>query len=61
MSLLAQHSVERLPAPINTDMYDEICPVMSYGEEYLFYTKVGSPDFVKVLMENGEDKSATLS
>ena len=61
VSLLAQHSVERLPAPINTDLYDEICPVMSYGEDYLFFTKVGSPDFVKVLMENGEDKSATLS
>ena len=59
--MLAQHSVERLPAPINTDEYDEICPVMSYGEEYLFYTKVGSPDFVKVLIENGENKSATLS
>lgn len=61
MSLLAQHSVERLPAPINTDEYDEICPVMSFGEEYLFYTKVGSPDFVKVLIENGEDKSISLS
>ena len=61
VSLLAQHSVERLPAPINTDEYDEICPVMSYGEEYLFYTKVGSPDFVKILVENGEDKSTTLS
>ncbi len=61
MSLLAQHSVKRLPAPINSDMYDEICPVMSYGEEYLFYTKVGSPDFVKILVENGEDKYATLS
>ena len=53
VSLLAQHSVERLLAPINTDLYDEICPVMSYGEDYLFFTKVGSPDFVKVLMENG--------
>lgn len=60
-SLLAQHSVERLPAPINTDEYDEICPVMSYGEEFLFYTKVGSPDFIKTLIENGEDKSSTLS
>lgn len=61
LPLLAQHSLERLPAPINTDEYDEICPVMSYGEEYLFYTKVGSPDFVKVLIEDGEDKSLTLS
>lgn len=61
VALLGQHSVERLPSPINTDEYDEICPVMSYGEEYLFYTKVGSPDFVKVLIENGEDLSITLS
>ncbi len=57
----AQHSVERLPAPINTDDYDEICPVMSFDEEYLFYTKVGAPDYVKVLVEDGEDKSITLS
>lgn len=61
ISLLAQHSVERLPAPINTDEYDEICPVLSYGEEFLFYTKVGSPDFIKALIENGEDKFITLS
>ena len=59
--MLAQHSVERLPAPINTDEYDEICPVMSYGEKYLFYTKVGSPDFIKVLIENDEDISTTRS
>lgn len=60
-SIMAQHSVQRLPAPINTDQYDEICPVMSYGEEYLFYTKVGSPDYVKVLIENGVDKSISLT
>jgi len=59
--ILAQHKVERLPSPINTDEYDEICPVMSYDEEYLFYTKVGSPDFVKTLIENGQDLSITLS
>lgn len=58
---LGQHGVERLPAPINTDEYDEICPVMSFDEEYLFYTKVGAPDYVKVLVEDGEDKSITLS
>lgn len=60
-NVLAQHSVERLPAPINTDQYDEICPVMSFDEEFLFYTKVGAPDYVKVLVEDGEDKSITLS
>lgn len=56
----SQHSVERLPSPINTDLYDEICPVMSYSEDYLFYTKVGSPDFIKSLIEDGEDKNITL-
>lgn len=58
--LSAQHSLERLPYPINTDEYHETCPVMSYSEQYLFYTRVGSPDFIKTLMENGEDKSVTL-
>jgi outer membrane protein OmpA-like peptidoglycan-associated protein len=53
--LLSQHSLERLPYPINTDDYDEICPVINYREEWLFFTRVGSPDFCKSLIEHGRD------
>ena len=53
--LVSQHSLKRLPAPINTDTYDEICPLINYQEEWLFFTRVGSPDFCRSLIENGRD------
>lgn len=53
--LLAQHSVVRLSDEINTDEYDEICPVMSFDEQYLFFTKVGSPDYHKSLIDYGQE------
>lgn len=52
---LAQHSVVRLGDEINSDEYDEICPVMSFNEEYLFFTKVGDPDFNKSLIDYGKE------
>ena len=60
-AMQAQHSLQKLPKPINTDEYDEICPVMSYDESYLFFTRVGDPDFNKSLVENGNDLSHVLS
>ena len=56
-----QHSLLKLPSPINTDEFDEICPVMSYDETYLFFTRVGDPGFKKTLVENGIDLSKVLS
>lgn len=53
--LLCQHSLKKLPEPINTDAYDEICPVINYQEEWLFFTRVGSPDFCRSLIEHGRD------
>ncbi len=53
----AQHSLTKMPYPVNTDGYDEICPILSYDEKELFFTRVGSPDFNKTLVENGEDLS----
>lgn len=47
-----QHSVVKLMYPINTDIYDEICPILSYDEDELFFTRVGSPDFNHTLYEN---------
>jgi outer membrane protein OmpA-like peptidoglycan-associated protein len=58
---IAQHGLQKLPRPINSDEFDEICPVMSYDESYLFFTRVGDPNFNKSLIENGNDLSKVLS
>ncbi|MBK8055607.1 MAG: OmpA family protein [Saprospiraceae bacterium] len=49
----AQHSIERLPEPINTDSLDEICPVVSYDEKLLFFTRNADPDCNKTLIIDG--------
>ena len=59
--LLCQHSLKKLPATINTDTYDEICPVINYQEEWLFFTRVGSPDFCRALIEHGRDLNEVLN
>ncbi len=51
----AQHSVHKMPYPVNTDVYDEICPILSFDEDELYFTRVGSPDFDKTIMEHGEN------
>jgi len=51
----AQHSVKKMPYPVNTDVYDEICPILSFDEKELFFTRVGSPDFDKTIIEHGEN------
>ena len=56
----AQHSLNKLPYPINTDTFDEICPVLNYHENLLFFTRVGSPDYNRTLIENGENLHASL-
>jgi OOP family OmpA-OmpF porin len=58
--LLAQHSVQRFQAPINTSEYDEICPIMSYQEDYMFFTRSGSPNFDPTLLYDSIDLSQTL-
>lgn len=56
----AQHSVNKMPYPVNTDVYDEICPILSFDERELFFTRAGSPDFNKTIIEHGEDLHETL-
>jgi len=51
----AQHSVYKMPYPVNTDVYDEICPILSFDEDELYFTRVGSPDFDKTIIEHGEN------
>lgn len=52
---IAQYSVFKMPYPVNTDVYDEICPILSFDEDELYFTRVGSPDFDKTIMEHGEN------
>ena len=62
---LAQSSftieIEKLPYPINTDEYDEISPVASKDGRQLYFTRTGSPDFVRSLRVDGGDAADTLS
>lgn len=58
---LGQHTVTRLPYPVNTRDYDEICPVFDVDESRIFYTKVGNQNFNKTLIYDGEDLSERLN
>jgi len=51
ISIYGQHSLQKLIYPINTDLYDEICPILSFQEDELYFTRVGSPDFDRTLIE----------
>ena len=53
--------IEKLPYPVNTDEYDEISPVVSKDGRTLYYTRTGSPDFVRSLVVDGGDAADTLS
>jgi len=59
-TISAQHSLTKLLYPINTDVYDEICPILSYQEDELYFTRVGSPDFDKTLIEGNKNLHETL-
>ena len=56
-SMVAQeYNTEKLNGGINT-AYDEISPVISLDGKTMYFTRVGSPDFVKTLIEDGVDLS----
>ena len=52
--------VEKLPAPINSEEYDEISPVVSRDGQRLYFTRTGSPDFNRNLFYNGVDAADSL-
>jgi len=52
--------VEKLGPAINTEEFDEASPVMSLDGHSLYFTRTGSPDFIRTLIYNGEDISITL-
>ena len=58
--LLAQHSLQRFNYPINTDHYDDISPVISTEQHFMFFTRVGSPDFDRTLYFDSVDLYKTL-
>ncbi len=61
MHIHGQYNVKKLSAPVSTDEYNETCPVLSYDETNLYFTRVGDPNFNKSLIENNEDLSKTLN
>ena len=53
--------IEKLGNDINTNGYDEISPVLSRDGKTLYFTRVGSPEFNRTLMEEGKDLSVELN
>lgn len=51
----AQHSLVKLPWPVNTPDLDEICPVVSYDESKLYFTRVADPNCEKTLIIDKKD------
>jgi len=55
-----KYEVEKLNTALNSDGYDEITPVASLDGNTLYFTRVGYPDFVKSLVEDGVEMSIKL-
>ena len=50
-----QHSLKKIDYPVNSDHLDEICPVVSYDEDQLFFTRVADPNCEKTLFVDSFD------
>ena len=61
LDAVSQHSLSKLMYPINTDVYDEICPILSFDEDELYFTRVGSPDFDHTLIEGERNLHEIMS
>ena len=57
-SLGYAQELEKLHNEINTVSYDEINPILSQDGHTLYFTRVGSPDYVQNLVINGQDMFA---
>ncbi len=55
-----KYEVEKLNTGINSNGYDEITPVASLDGNTLYFTRVGYPDYVKSLIEDGVEMSVKL-
>ncbi|MBK6564181.1 MAG: OmpA family protein [Saprospiraceae bacterium] len=54
-TIIGQHSLVKYDFPVNSDQYDEICPVLTYDEDKIFITRIGSPDFNPKLLIDSVD------
>jgi len=55
-----KYEVEKLNTGINSNGYDEITPVASLDGKTLYFTRVGYPDYVKSLVEDGVEMSIKM-
>lgn len=55
-----EYRVEKVNSGINTHQYDEITPVVSLDGNTLYFTRVGYPDYVRSLVEDGVDMAHKL-
>lgn len=56
-----QHSLLKLPYPTNSEFLDEICPVLSFDEKKLFFTRTADPLCEKSLMIDSVDVYHSLN
>lgn len=59
-SSVAQN-IEKLPRTVNSELYDEVAPVLSVDGKNMYFTRIGSPETNLTLMLDGENKFETLS
>jgi outer membrane protein OmpA-like peptidoglycan-associated protein len=52
---------QKLGPEINTDQYDEICPVITRNGRTLFFTRQGSPEFNRTLIYEESDLAKVLA
>lgn len=53
--------LEKLNTGINTPYFDEIAPLVSLDGKTLYFTRAGSPDFERTLIEENEDLSSSIT
>ncbi|MEO5583178.1 MAG: hypothetical protein ABIR66_10830, partial [Saprospiraceae bacterium] len=60
-NIIAQYQVDKLGPQINSDQYDEISPVVSRDGRTLYFTRIGTPEFNRTLIQEEIDLSKTLN
>lgn len=58
--LPAQYRLEKLGPEINSGLYDEISPVISRDGRTLYFTRIGTPEFNRTLIQEDVDLSKTM-
>ncbi len=56
-----QKQLEKLPASINSNQFDEVGPILSEDNHKLYFTRVGDPDYVKVISSVNQPKQSVKS